>query len=129
MKKLIRNIVMIAAIAIYVWLFFILELWRISPTELKTGWGMLSLVVIITIFGLIISCIGMIFGKKVFEKSFIVFNILYLVFGIYMVYFAWTFYIFEIPTFLDRLAHTRNALAFGVLMPLLLFYYLEKKNG
>ena len=127
-KNLIRNIIFTAAIAIYVWLFVSLELWRISLKELKTGWGAFDIMIILTMFGLIVSCIGIISGKKVFDKIFVMFNTIYLLSGFYMIYFAWTFYIFKVPTIAERIASTRNIMAFGVLMPLLLFYYLERNK-
>ncbi len=125
-KKLIKNIVWIIAIAVYVWLFVSLEPWRINVKELMSGWGLFTLLIIITMPGLIVSCIGMILGKKGFGKAFVIFNGIYLVCGAYMVYFAWTFYIFKVPTLMERLASTRSSILFGILMPLVLFYYLER---
>ena len=127
-KNLVRNIIFMAAIAVYVWLFVSLELWRISIKEIKSGWGVFTILIIVTIFGLIVSCVGIILGKKIFERVFIMFNTIYILSGLYMIYFAWTFYIFKVPTIAERIASTRNIMAFGVLMPLLLFHYLERNK-
>ena len=129
MKRLIKNSVWIAAIAIYTWLLTVLEPWRIGFKDLKTVWGIFTILLVVTISMLILSCIGMIFKKKISEKMFIIFNSIYLSAGIYMVYFSWNFYIFKVPTFAERVAQTQSRIGFGVLMPLLLFYYLEKSKN
>lgn len=125
-KKLIKNIVWIAAIAVYVWLFVSLEPWRMRAKDLTSDWGIFALLGIIVIPGLVVSCVGMILGKKAFEKAFMIFNGIYLACGVYMVYFSWTFYIFKVPTLMERLASTRFSILLGILMPLVLFYYLER---
>ena len=127
MQKHEKNIVWIIPIAIYIWLFLSLQLWSIDLKRLTSGWTLFSILLIVDMIGLIISCAGMMVGNKTAEKAFRIFNGIYLACGLYLVYFAWNFYIFKVPTITERIASTRNALAFGVLMPLVLFYYLERK--
>ena len=126
--KAVKNIVWIIPIAIYMWLFLSLQLWQIDLKQLTSGWGIFTILLIVDIVGLIISCAGMMVGNKIFEKIFVILNAIYLLSGLYMVHFAWTFYIFKVPTITERIASTRNVIAFGILMPLLLFYYLERNN-
>ena len=126
MIKGVKNIIWIIPIAIYIWLFLDLQLWQIDLKQLTSIWGIFSILLIGDMIGLIISCAGMMVGNKTSEKVFIILNAIYLLSGLYMVYFAWTFYIFKVPTISERIASTRNPLAFGVLMPILFFYYLGK---
>ena len=129
MKKLfVRCIIITAAIAVYAMLFRYLELWKFNFKDMKSASDIFCFALIVLLYALIISGVGVISGSRIADKIFIVLNGIYLLCGLYAVYFAWTFYIFETPTLMDRIQHIRMSLAIGVVWPLLLFYYFQKKG-
>lgn len=121
-----RVAIMAAAIASYAAIFAYLDLWGFNFGKIKSSADIFSLALIALLYGLIISGIAVMIGSKIARKIFIILNGIYFAFGLYGVYFAWNFYIFEVPTFIERIESTRMSLGFGVLVPIALFYYLEK---
>lgn len=120
----------VVLIAIYIMLFFVLK-----PVEhlFAEATGMVDRVVtiigIVTLVGLVASCLGMIFDGKVARKWLLAFNVPYLALGCFAVYFQWTFWLLESPTLRHRIRGVFPIFLLGVALPLFIFYYFRKPNG
>lgn len=86
---------------------------------------LLAFAVLITLIGLIISCLGLLFNKRT-NLACIIFNGAYLSIGCFATYIYWSLWIFHTPTLKERFVHTVPAFILGICLPVMLFYYFAK---
>ncbi|MDD5495827.1 MAG: hypothetical protein PHP46_01845 [Candidatus Omnitrophica bacterium] len=128
MKKLSRNMIMISAICVYLWFFWHYELFRLDLRDAAVSDIVIVFALIAMLSGLIASAVGIMMEKAWARKTFTVLNGIYLMFGLYLAYFSWNFYLFRVPTWFERLENAQEYIAIGVVVPLALFYYLKRSE-
>jgi len=117
-------------IAIYLILFVALNPVKHLFTEATDAVDVaITVTGIVTLAGLIASCLGMIFDGKVSRKWLLAFNVPYLMLGCFAVYFRWTFWLLESPTLRHRIREVFPMFLLGVALPLFVLYYFRKPNG
>jgi len=123
---MIRKLLMVMLIVLYGWFLTQLNFYDLYFDSLIAGLETTS--ALITLAGLIISCVGIFFKKQWARRLFFLFNGIYLLLGFYIVHFGWTFFIFTEPTLAQRFENIRMPILIGVLLPLCLFQYFALEN-
>lgn len=124
------KVLLFILIGINSFLIYYLKLWEsIVETRSLREVSLSSVVALITLIGLIICCLGMIFKKDAARRWFLLFNGVFLLFGCLMVYYAWFGYIFVTPPLLERIRYVLLPFIVGVVMPLGLFWYFLRPKG
>lgn len=123
-----RKVILIVLIAIYIAIAFYFKPWESISGKSDAFENTLSIAAIITLLGVIGCCVGMLLGFNLCRKWFLFFNGVFLLFGCYVVYVYWTFWIFKPPTLIERIQSTTMPFILGVIMPLGLFFYFLRKG-
>ena len=129
MKKT-SKVILAALVLLYCYLALHFKPWDEFKNSPRLSDILLVSAVIVILAGLIICASAMIFGKKQARKPFILFNLAYLAFGLYVTQVSWTLWIFKTPTLMDRIRAGTWPFLVGVLIPIaVIFYFLrfEKK--
>lgn len=112
-----------ALIGFYVFIAFLSEPWSAFMRDSAVSDKAVSIAMIITLIGLIASCVGIILKKESSKIWFLFFNCFHFLFGCYAVYFYWDYWI-TTPTFFERIKAVLLPASLGVLTPLALFCYI-----
>lgn len=123
-----KKIMLILLIAIYIFIALYFKPWKPLIEGAKPFETTLAIVAIITLLGVVGCCIGMMLGYNLCRKWFFLFNVIFLLFGCYAAYMYWTFWIFEEPTFAEKVKDTAIPFLLGVAMPIWLFYYFTRAS-
>ena len=120
-----NKIFLIILIGLYVFLFVHFKPW----TDIIGNDDILDIMLasfsLITLMGLIMGCLGLLFNKKT-NLACLIFNGAYLTTGCFATYIYWSLWIFHTPTFAERVQKTTPAFILGICVPILLFYYFAK---
>ena len=123
LKKTINKIILAALIGFYVFLLLHFKPWQ-GASDSKEY--LLAITVLLTLGGLICCCITLLFEKTWGRIPFVLFNVIYFLFGCYLTHFRWTFCLFEEPALIDKIYNTWPSFIFGVCLPLSLLYYVKR---
>jgi len=128
----INKVTRIVLIVLTIFYFYVL-FYFLKPLELLSEKHMfdvaLGMAAIITLIGLIMSGIGILLKNARAKKLFIFYNFVYLLFGLYLAYFHWSFWLFKTPTLMDRVRSATVPLLLGVILPVaLILYFLRNKK-
>jgi len=120
-----NKIFLIILIGLYVFLFVHFKPWTDIIGNDDISEILFATFSLITMVGLIISCLGLLLNKKA-NLACLIFNGAYLAIGCFATYIFWSLWIFHTPTFSEKLQHTLPAFILGICVPMLLFYYFAK---
>lgn len=124
--KIFSKILLFILIILYCFLFMQYKPWEPLIDRSRTVDTILASLVIIILTGLTVCALAMLFGKKGLKKWFIFFNFPYLIFGLYITQFAWTFWLFKTPTLLDKIKSSAIPFLLGVILPIAVVIYFIK---
>jgi hypothetical protein len=124
--RVISKIILAILLLLYCFLFVHFKLWEPLFDRSKISDTILASAAVIILTGLITCAIFLLTGKKQARKWFIFFNLPYLAFGLYVMQFAWTFWIFKTPTLMDRIKAIAAPLLVGVVIPIAVVLYFLK---
>ena len=127
MKK-ISKILLGILVVFYCYLFVRYRPWEAWIDRSRISDTVLASLVAIVLIGLVVCALALIAGRKGARKGFVIFNVLYLAFGLYVTYIAWTLWIFQKPTLFDRMKASTGPFLLGVILPIAVVIYFLKRG-
>jgi len=128
--KTLSKIILGVLAALYCYLFVRYRPWEALIDRSRISDTVLASLVAIVLIGLTVCALILIGGRKGARNWFIFFNVLYFAFGVYATQVAWTLWIFQTPTLLDRVKASAGPFLLGVSLPIavvIYFFKAEKK--
>ena len=126
---MIRKILLSILIIFYILITLYIKPWTAFREEANMSSIITAVLALVTLAGLIICSIRMISKENTARKCVLVFNGIFLIYGCGITYFYWNFWIFNEPTFWERIQDSFRPFIFGMLIPIgLFFYFLHPKT-